>query len=94
MSVAENFFSKRRSVMARKMSSKPINKDDLNLIIEAGIRVPDHGALNPWKLVVIQGDSLKVVDTKIILSEFIKKIQIWIINFKKKSQKNFRELEL
>ena len=73
MSVAETFFSKRRSVMARKMSSKPIDKDDLNLIIEAGIRVPDHGALNPWKLVVIQGDSLKDVDTKIIFSEFIKK---------------------
>ena len=94
MSEVSNFFSKRRSVIARKMSSKPIDKDDLNLIIESGIRVPDHGALNPWKLVVIQGDSLKVIDTKIILSEFNKKIQIWIINFKKKSQKNFRELEL
>ena len=73
MSEIDNFFSKRRSVMARKMSSKPINKNDLNLIIEAGIRVPDHGALNPWKLKVIQGDALKNIDEKIILSEFIKK---------------------
>jgi nitroreductase len=73
MSEIDNFFSKRRSVMARKMSPKPINKNDLNLIIEAGIRVPDHGALNPWKLNVIQGDALKNIDEKIILSEFIKK---------------------
>ena len=73
MSEIHNFFSKRRSVMARKMSPKPINKNDLNLIIEAGIRVPDHGALNPWKLNVIQGDALKNIDEKIILSEFIKK---------------------
>jgi nitroreductase len=72
MSVAKTFFSKRRSVMAMKMSSDPINAEDLNYILQAGIRVPDHGALNPWKLVVIQGDSLKVVDTKIIFSEFIK----------------------
>ena len=44
MSEISNFFSKRRSVMARKMSSEPIDKNDLNVIIEAGLRVPDHGA--------------------------------------------------
>ena len=45
--------------MAKKMSSGPIDKNNLKTILEAGIRVPDHGALNPWKLVVIQGNSLK-----------------------------------
>jgi len=53
MSIDSNFFSKRRSVMAKKMSSDPINEKDLNSILQAGIRVPDHGALNPWKLKVI-----------------------------------------
>ena len=72
MSEVSNFFSKRRSVMARKMSSDPIDKDDLNTIIEAGLRVPDHGALSPWKLIVIQGDSLKHIDNSVILSEFIR----------------------
>jgi nitroreductase len=67
-----DFFLKRRSVVARKMSSKSINKNDLNSIIAAGIRVPDHGALNPWKLIVIQGDMLKTIDDKVILPEFIK----------------------
>ena len=67
-----DFFLKRRSVIARKMSSKPINRKDLNLIITAGIRVPDHGALNPWKLIIIQGDTLKTIDDEVILPEFIK----------------------
>ena len=67
-----DFFLKRRSVVARKMSSKPINRKDLNLIISAGIRVPDHGALNPWKLFVIERDTLKKIDDEIILPEFIK----------------------
>ena len=59
--------------MAKKMSPEPINKNDLENILEAGIRVPDHGALNPWKLKVIQGDSLKKIDEKIILPEFLNK---------------------
>ena len=72
MSIDSDFFTKRRSVMAKKMSSDPINKEDLNSILQAGIRVPDHGALSPWKLKVIQGDALKKIDEQVILSEFIK----------------------
>ena len=72
MSETRDFFLKRRSVMARKMSSDPINKNDLNKIIEAGLRVPDHGALSPWKLIVLQGSSLKNVDNDVVLSEFIR----------------------
>ena len=47
MNIDDNFFSKRRSVMAKKMSSNPINAEDLNAILLEGIRVPDHGALSP-----------------------------------------------
>tara|TARA_B100000963_G_scaffold186559_1_gene162204 strand:+ start:103 stop:666 length:564 start_codon:yes stop_codon:yes gene_type:complete len=67
-----NFFSLRRSVLARKMSPKNIPDEDLNKILAAGIRVPDHGALNPWKICVIKGDKLKLIDENIILSEFKK----------------------
>ena len=72
MSIKDNFFSKRRSVIAKKMSSDPINERDLNSILQAGIRVPDHGALSPWRLKVIQGNTLKKIDEEIILSEFLK----------------------
>ena len=72
MSVADNFYHKRRSVLARKMLSDPIKDEDLNTILNAGIRVPDHGALNPWKIVVIKKDKLKTIDEEVILSEYKK----------------------
>ena len=71
--------------MAKKMLSEPIDQDDLKFILESGIRVPDHGALNPWKLFVIQGDSLKKIDEEVILPEFIKQ--------NPKSDKNTQEIE-
>ena len=49
------FYIKRRSVLARKMSPKKIPEEDLKKILAAGIRVPDHGALNPWKIRIVQG---------------------------------------
>ena len=70
MSTNNNFYLKRRSVLAKKMQNHPIKEDDLKTIINAGIRVPDHGALNPWKIKVIQGQKLKIIDEDIILSEF------------------------
>ena len=83
--MSENFYSKRRSIVARKMSPESIKESDLNQIIQAGIRVPDHGALNPWKLVIIQGEQLATIDKEIILKEFIKKIP--------NSDKKFQEIE-
>ena len=72
ISVVDNFYHKRRSVLARKMLSDPINDEDLNTILNAGIRVPDHGALNPWKIVVIKKDKLKTIDEEVILPEYKK----------------------
>ena len=72
MSSDSNFFSRRRSVLARKMLSKEIPDSHIKKILDAGIRVPDHGALNPWKIKVIMGDKLKIIDEKVILAEFKK----------------------
>ena len=72
MFVKDNFFHKRRSVMANKMDSSPIEKKDVDSILAAGIRVPDHGALSPWKLIAIQGESLAQIDNEILLPEFKK----------------------
>ena len=54
------------------MSNKEIPEDHLDLILKAGLRVPDHGALNPWKIKVIKGNSLKRIDEEVILKEFLK----------------------
>ena len=72
MSADDNFYIKRRSVLARKMSSEPINDADLKTILDAGIRVPDHGALNPWKIIVINKEKQKIIDEQIIFSEYRK----------------------
>jgi nitroreductase len=72
MSIKNNFYSKRRSVMAKKMSPDSISEEDLDTILQAGIRVPDHGALSPWKLKVIQGKALKEIDENVILPQFLK----------------------
>ena len=73
MNSKADFYLKRRSVIVKKMGSEPIKKKDLEIILSAGIRVPDHGSLNPWKLIVIEGKSLSQVDKKIILPEYKKK---------------------
>ena len=39
-------------------------------ILTAGIRVPDHGALKPWRLVVIAGEARRRLDETVILAEF------------------------
>ena len=67
-----DFYIKRRSVLARKMSTEKIADEDLKKILAAGIRVPDHGALNPWKIKVIKGEKRKIIDENVILSEFKK----------------------
>ena len=67
------------------MLATKVSEDDLKDILSAGIRVPDHGALNPWKLKVIKGETLKKIDQEIILSEFIKK--------KPESEKSAQDIE-
>ena len=52
------------------MSSEKIPDHHIKEILEAGIRVPDHGALNPWKIKVIIGEKLKQVDEQVILDEY------------------------
>ena len=67
-----DFLENRRSVTAKKMLRGNINKDHLRRILSVGIRVPDHGALKPWRLVVITGAKRKQIDEEVIFPEFIK----------------------
>ena len=66
-----DFLGNRRSVTAKKMVRGNINKDHLRQILSVGIRVPDHGALKPWRLVVITGEKRKQIDEEVIFPEFI-----------------------
>ena len=66
-----NFLKTRRSTTAKKMISGHINYNDLNDILTCGIRVPDHGALNPWSLTVIQDKARYRIGKEILAPEYV-----------------------
>jgi nitroreductase len=45
----------RRSVVARNLGEPGPDAVQLENILRAGLRVPDHGKLAPWRFIVIQG---------------------------------------
>ena len=47
----------RRSVVAKDMSAPGPTPEQLELLLRAAHRVPDHGKLGPWRFVVFQGDA-------------------------------------
>ena len=57
-----DFLKQRRSVTAKKMAPGEVTRKHLQKILEVGLRVPDHGALKPWRLVVITGEKRKIID--------------------------------
>ena len=66
-----NFLKNRRSVTAKKMKDGHVSDEHLNEIIECGIRVPDHAALNPWRLIIIRGDTRRVLGESVLGPEFL-----------------------
>ena len=57
MSELSEFLLKRRSVVVRNMAEPGPNSEDLEKILRAGMRVPDHGRLTPCRFIVIRGDA-------------------------------------
>lgn len=51
-----SFLAERRSVLARNMSGPGPDRAMLETLLSIAMRVPDHGKLNPWRLVVVQDD--------------------------------------
>ena len=43
----------RRSVLARNLGEPGPKKAEMTRIIEAGMRVPDHGKIGPWRIQVV-----------------------------------------
>ena len=52
-----DFLTTRRSTVARMMDEPGPSDDEIKKIMEAGMRVPDHGRLTPWRFIVIRGDA-------------------------------------
>ena len=63
-----SFLQTRRSVVAKKMLPVEPSQSDLDAIIDCGLRVPDHSNVQPWQIVVLQGESRKQFDEQVVLS--------------------------
>lgn len=55
----------RRSVVANLMRGPGPGDEDLRSILEAGMRVPDHGRLTPWRFLLIRGEARYALGTVI-----------------------------
>lgn len=51
----------RRSVLALNLVEPAPDDDTLNLILRAGIRVPDHGRCEPWRIQVLRKAAQKAL---------------------------------
>ncbi len=67
-----SFLKRRRSVTAKVMKEGRVLDEHLKNIIECGMRVPDHGALNPWKIIIIANEKRSELGKKILAVEFKK----------------------
>ena len=47
-----DFLTTRRSTVARMMDEPGPSDDEMKKIMEAGMRVPDHGRLTPWRFII------------------------------------------
>jgi nitroreductase len=57
MTDLSDFLLSRRSIVVRDMIGPGPTDADLEKILRAGMRVPDHGRLTPWRFRVIRGEA-------------------------------------
>ena len=56
MNNMSDYLLSRRSVVIRDMGEPGPSEPEMQKILSAGMRVPDHGRLTPWRFVVINGE--------------------------------------
>jgi len=60
-----NYLNSRRSVPGEFLVEPGPTEDELEQILAIGLRVPDHGKLKPWRLVLIRGDNRQKAGEKL-----------------------------
>ena len=56
---ASDFFSSRKSISVKNLKYPGPNENQIMEILKNSFRVPDHGKLEPWRIVLITDDSKK-----------------------------------
>ncbi len=62
-----NFLQSRRSVVAKKMLPVEPSDDQVANIIRCGLRVPDHSNVQPWRIIVLKGDTRQKFSEQVVL---------------------------
>jgi nitroreductase len=62
--IAFDLLNSRRSVPSRQLGEPGPTDAQLRQLLEAAIRVPDHGKLTPWRMLLIRGDVPDAVISK------------------------------
>lgn len=62
---ALEFLLNRRSRPAKTLTMPAPDRATLGTILKAGARCPDHGMLEPWRFLVLQGDALARVANRV-----------------------------
>ena len=60
-----DYLMTRRSVGQAFLKEPGPNAEELQQILTIGTRVPDHGKLNPWRLVLYTGDDRVLIGEKL-----------------------------
>ena len=56
----------RRSVKASRLIEPAPDEQQLKSILDAGMRVPDHGKLSPWRFLVVEGEHRERLSEKLV----------------------------
>ena len=57
--------NRRRSVPSRLLAPPGPDDRELDELLAAALRVPDHGKLAPWRFLVIRGDARAVLGQRL-----------------------------
>lgn len=57
--IVSEYLGKRRSLPAKTFKGPVPSRDEVESIVSTALRVPDHGKLEPWRLVVVDQAAMK-----------------------------------
>ena len=60
-----DFLETRRSMPSRQLGAPGPTPEQLDRLLGAAIRVPDHGKMVPWRLLLIRGDARRALGSKL-----------------------------
>lgn len=63
---ALDFLLNRRSRPWKTLSTPVPDADELDVILTAAARTPDHGKLQPWRFIVLQKDAMQRISTQVV----------------------------